>query len=101
MDTKELIKKCSSIALEEEEEDKIMYEGKIKEKGEMLVAHCLIGKILLNRGIHIEGLRNAMRQVWKTFREVKIESLGEDFFMFKFGTAEDKKSVYRGPLAFR
>ncbi|KAH9681142.1 reverse transcriptase domain-containing protein [Citrus sinensis] len=77
----ELIKKCSSIALEEEEEDKIMYEGKIKEKWEMLAAHCLIGKILLNRGIHIEGLRNAMRQVWKTFREVKIERLGEKFFM--------------------
>ncbi|XP_052296966.1 uncharacterized protein LOC127902189 [Citrus sinensis] len=92
----ELIKKCSSIALEEEEEDKIMYEGKIKEKGEILAAHCLIGKILLNRGIHIEGLRNAMRQVWKTFREVKIESLGENFFMFKFGTAEDKKRVFSG-----
>ena len=96
MDTKELIKKCSSIALEEEEEDKIMYEGKIKEKGEMLAAHCLIGKILLNRGIHIEGLRNAMRQVWKTFREVKIERLGEKFFMFKFGTEEDKKRVFSG-----
>ncbi|KAL9416875.1 hypothetical protein AB3S75_039958 [Citrus x aurantiifolia] len=95
MDTEELIKKCSSIALEEEEEDKIMYEGKIKEKGEMLAAHCLIGKILLNRGIHIEGLRNAMRQVWKTFREVKIESLGEKFFMFRFGT-EDKKRVFSG-----
>ena len=96
MDTEELIKKCSSIALEEEDEDKIMYEGKIKEKGEMLAGLCLIGKILLNRGIHIEGLRNAMRQVWKTFKEVKIESLGENFFMFKFGTAEDKKRVFSG-----
>ena len=82
MDTEELIKKCSSITLEEEEEDKVIYEGMIKEKGDMLATHCLIGKILLNRGIHIEGLRIAMRQVWKTLREVKIESMGENFFMF-------------------
>lgn len=60
MDTEELIKKCSSITLEE---DKVIYEGMIKDKGDMLAAHCLIGKILFNRGIHIEGLRIAMRQV--------------------------------------
>ncbi|KAH9783095.1 zinc knuckle protein [Citrus sinensis] len=96
MDTEELIKKCSSITLEEEEEDKVIYEGMIKEKGDMLATHCLIGKILLNRGIHIEGLRIAMRQVWKTLREVKIESMGENFFMFKFGSEEDKKRVFAG-----
>ena len=48
MDTEELIKKYSSITLEEEEEDKVIYEGMIKEKGDMLAARCLIGKILLN-----------------------------------------------------
>lgn len=63
MDTEELIKKCSSITLEEEEEDKVLFEGRIKEKEEMLVAYCLIRKILLNRGIHIEGLRITVRQV--------------------------------------
>ena len=42
MDTEELIKKCSSITLEEEEEDEVIYEGRIKEKREMVAAHCLI-----------------------------------------------------------
>lgn len=62
----------------------------------MFASHCLIGKILLNRGIHIEGLRVVMRQVSRTLKEVKIESWGENFFLFKFSSEEEKKRVFTG-----
>ncbi|KAL9437563.1 hypothetical protein AB3S75_023434 [Citrus x aurantiifolia] len=77
MDTKELIRKCKAITLKEEETDKISFIGNMRKKGEKLAAHCLIGKILLSREVNTEGLRTAMQQVWKSVREIKVESLGD------------------------
>lgn len=55
-----------------------------------------MGKILLSREVKTERLRAAMQQVWKTSREVKIESLGENVFIFKFGSNEDKRRILAG-----
>lgn len=38
----------------------------------------------------------AMQRVWKTTREVKIESLGDNMFIFKFGSEADKRSILVG-----
>ncbi|KAL9411051.1 hypothetical protein AB3S75_044765 [Citrus x aurantiifolia] len=37
-----------------------------------------------------------MQKVWKTSWEVKIESLGDNVFMFKFGSENDKRSIIMG-----
>lgn len=37
-----------------------------------------------------------MRQVRRTLKEVEIESLGENFFIFKFGSEEGNKRVFIG-----
>ncbi|KAL9438498.1 hypothetical protein AB3S75_024216 [Citrus x aurantiifolia] len=37
-----------------------------------------------------------MQHVWRTMREVKIESLGDNMFMFKFNAEEDKKRIMAG-----
>lgn len=72
METEELIKKCSAISLEGEEEDKVSFVGKMKTKGAEIAAGCLVGKILTTRGVNIEGLRSAMHQVWRTLRGVRM-----------------------------
>lgn len=41
-------------------------------------------------------LRAAMQQIWRTGWEVKIESLGDNVFMFKFGLNEDKRRILAG-----
>ncbi|KAH9680286.1 zinc knuckle protein [Citrus sinensis] len=96
MDTEELIQKFQAVALKEEEEDIVMVMGKIKIKGEKLAANCLLGKVLVTKGINREGLKAAMQQAWRTTKEVKIESMGDNIFMFKFVTKEEKKRVLMG-----
>ena len=49
------------------------------------MANSLVGKILLARNIHMEGIKITLTQAGKTTKEVKIESLGNNIFLFKFG----------------
>lgn len=68
----------------------------MKARGEKIVAGCLIGKVINTRGVSIEGLKAMIQRIWKTSRDVKIESLGDNVFMFKFGSEMDKRSVLVG-----
>ena len=54
MDTEELIKKCRAIRLIEEAEGRVIFKSKMKTKGEKIIAGCLIGKVVLNRGVNAE-----------------------------------------------
>ena len=86
---------------EEEEEDAVMFIGEMKKDGERVAAHCLVGKILLNRDVNKDGLRYAMQQAWKTTKEIKVESQGDNIFVFKLATEHDKKKVLtEGPWHF-
>ncbi|KAH9663933.1 CCHC-type domain-containing protein [Citrus sinensis] len=96
MDAEDLIKRCRAIKLSDEEEGRFSFKRSMKAKGEKIVAGCLIGKVLHTREVSIEGLKLAMSRVWKISREVKIEKLGDNVFMFKFGSEVDKRSILVG-----
>ncbi|KAL9427045.1 hypothetical protein AB3S75_033767 [Citrus x aurantiifolia] len=96
MDPEELIRRCRAIKLSDEEEGRVSFKSKMKATGEKIVAGCLIGKVMHMRGVSIEGLKSVMQRVWRTSREVKIEGLGDNVFMFKFGTEADKRSILMG-----
>ena len=68
----------------------------MKVRGTITVEGCLLGKILIMKKVNKEGLRVAMQQVWRTVREVKIENLGDNIFMFKFVLEADKRRVLAG-----
>lgn len=91
MNTEEIIRKCQAIMLKEEEEDTFELLGKMKAKGIKITTNYLVEKILLTRGIKLEGLRYATRQVWRSIKEVKVGSMGSSVFLFKFDTEEDKR----------
>ena len=84
MDTNELIRKCKAITIREEDRSKVSLEVNMKEKRGQVLARCLMGKVLISTGVNKEGVKIALQQVWRTFKEVKIESLGNNIFMFKF-----------------
>lgn len=94
MDMEELIRRCKSISLEEAEENKLSFKGRVKERGAQIAAGCLIGKVLHTRNVNIEGLRAALNQVWQTKKEVEIENLGDNIFIFKFGNEMEKKEDF-------
>ena len=68
----------------------------MEEKGLKIAANCLVGKIILNKGVSIEGLRVAMQQVWRSIKEFKVESAGNNVFIFKFNSEEEKKRLFIG-----
>ena len=96
MDTEELIRKCQAINIREEDKAKITLEVTLEKKKELMMAGCLVGKVMLAKGVNKEGLKAALQQVWRTFKEVKIESVGNNIFMFKFAEEADKKRVLKG-----
>lgn len=98
MDTKELICKSQAVALKEEEGDIVTVMERMQIKGTKFAANCLVRKVLLTRGINREGLKTAMQQAWRIVREVKIQNIVDNIFLFKFATKEDKKRVLMGGL---
>ncbi|KAH9698768.1 DUF4283 domain-containing protein [Citrus sinensis] len=98
MDTEELLRKCQAVVSKEEETDIVTFMGQMKIKGEEVAANSLVGKVLLSRSINREGLKVAMQTAWRTVKEVKIESVGDNIFLFKFASEEEKKRVLMGGL---
>lgn len=96
MDTEEIIRRCEEISLSGEGRSKITFKSSMKRKGEKIVAGCLVGKVLLNREVPVERIKSTLQTVWKTMREVKIEELGENIFLFKFGAEVDKRKILSG-----
>ena len=82
MDTEELIKKCKVISLDGDKRGKVTLRSKMKEKGEKILAGCLVEKVLLNREVKKESFKVALLPVWKTMKDVKIEEIGENVFIF-------------------
>lgn len=101
MDADELVRKCEAISLKSEEDNMINFGGRMKAKGQKIAAHCLVGKIFHTRGVSREGLRATMQQVWRSIKELKVESLGENVFIFKFAAKSEKKRIlHEGPWHF-
>lgn len=96
MDTVELIKKCKAISLDGNKRGKVTLRSKMKENGEKILAGCLVGKVLLNREVKKESFKAALLPVWKTMKDVKIKELGENVFIFQFGSEADKRKIFAG-----
>lgn len=93
---RELIRKCKAISIQEGSKHKLSFISRMKEKGGQIMANSLVGKVLLARSIHTEGIRTAMVQAWRINKEVNIENLGNNVFLFKFGSEVDKRKVMVG-----
>lgn len=51
---------------------------------------CLVGKLLSNRIISAQAMKNALIGVWKTRNKFKAEVVGKNYFLFKFENQSDK-----------
>lgn len=70
--------------------------SKMKVAGKKIVDGCLVGKVMVNREVKIVGLKAAPQQVWRTIRKVQIKEMGDNIFIFKFGTEADKRDILPG-----
>ncbi|KAL5744815.1 hypothetical protein ACOSQ2_027931 [Xanthoceras sorbifolium] len=61
-----------------------------------MAAMSLVGKIFANRVINMEAFQSAIPRIWRTTRDVEIESVGMNVFIFHFGCEWDRKRVLEG-----
>lgn len=87
-----------AITLSGEGGCRVSLRSRMRAKGEKIAAGCLIGIALTNRSVNKEGMKMALQQAWQNIREVKAKSLGNNVFMFKFGTEVEKRRVLTNGL---
>ncbi|KAL2935539.1 hypothetical protein RDABS01_018657 [Bienertia sinuspersici] len=93
----DLITKCSSLNLNDNEENNIVDVGEtVSEKEEEKTSLMLIGRLLSDRPVNVEAFKRTMNSVWALLRKVVIRAVAGDRFAFQFFHWKDKEKVMDG-----
>ncbi|KAL5759944.1 hypothetical protein ACOSQ2_018782 [Xanthoceras sorbifolium] len=57
---------------------------------------CLFGKLIANREINSEAFRSAIPRIWRITKELEIEVIGMNMFVFRFKCEWDRKRILEG-----
>ncbi|KAK1568409.1 hypothetical protein Q3G72_024074 [Acer saccharum] len=91
---KELL--CSALSIKEKERLVGTLDNNLKEKGERVLALCLVGKVLTTKVVNKEAFINVMNSIWRVREGVDIEALEGNVFAFHFKNTADEKLVQSG-----
>lgn len=90
-----LEERWKKLALTEEEECEIQINEDELKKGKIDGEFCLVGRVLFERVIHKEVLRNTMKKIWKTSLSFDVHSLGINLYVIRFDSLRDaEKNIY-------
>lgn len=92
----ELEGRYAEIRLEEEEEGGVVYENVEDVTDEIDVRWCLVGKLLSDRPVDFEVLRNMMAALWRPGRGMYVKELGTNLFLFQFFHEVDIQRAMEG-----
>ena len=56
---------------------------------------CLLGKVLSNKSINIEAMRNVFIKIWRLKYDVTVHEVGERLFIFHFKDQTEKDRVFQ------
>ncbi|TXG73137.1 hypothetical protein EZV62_001716 [Acer yangbiense] len=87
---------CSALSIKEKERPVGTLDNNLKEKGERVLALCLVGKVLTTKVVNKEAFINVMNSIWRVREGVEIEALEGNVFAFHFKNTADKKLVQSG-----
>ena len=94
MDEK-LTEMWSKLSLTEEEQANIVIENEWIEDTSSMGKDCLLGKVLLNKPVNIEAMRNVFMKIWKVKYGVTVHEVGERLFIFHFKDQTEKDRVFQ------
>ncbi|PON89586.1 hypothetical protein TorRG33x02_145680 [Trema orientale] len=90
-DPEEIAKLCERLNLDEHESLVLKMNPNMYEDGKEMMELCLVGRVFGNKIVNREGLSDVAKQVWRTSRKVRVESMGvTNTFMFHFGSEADR-----------
>ncbi|OMO61454.1 hypothetical protein CCACVL1_23510 [Corchorus capsularis] len=85
---------CSQLSLQEGDKQKVVIDNSwVEGDGENEARHCLIGKLMLKKPAHVDGLRNVLHQAWRLEGDLIVQEVGERLFVFEFQDALEKDRV--------
>ena len=91
MDSEELSLLCSSLALEEEEEETLTpdLEASLQAQGARSIDRSLVGCVLSTGPIARDTFIHMIKGVWKTKECFEVEAIGSNKFVFHFLSTTD------------
>lgn len=90
MDTEDLIQKCKAISIKKGIECKLSFKKRNVRKKRKHNGKLFSWKNFTGKEYTHERNWDCIAQAWRRAKEVKIESMGNNIFLFKFGSEVDK-----------
>ncbi|XP_042968938.1 uncharacterized protein LOC122301595 [Carya illinoinensis] len=96
MKVDELAKRWEKLNLSKEESKVFHVQNEAAKDGSIRGKHCIIGKVLSEKGVNNEAFRTTMSQVWRLEGWVRFKDLGDLSFLIEFQWLSDKEKVLSG-----
>ncbi|XWS60699.1 hypothetical protein CRYUN_Cryun07bG0058000 [Craigia yunnanensis] len=89
--TEELENLWEKLSLTEKKLTEVCIEQDWLEEAKEVGKNCLIGKLLLNKRVNIETMKNVFYNVWKISLRMVVREMGNRIFVFQFQESKDKE----------
>ncbi|KAL5773568.1 hypothetical protein ACOSQ2_013492 [Xanthoceras sorbifolium] len=96
MDPEEVARLYEKLSLAEEGVLEVRINPKLHELGMRNVSISLVGKIISNKDMNREAFKAKIAKIWRTTKEVGVESIAVKTYIFRFKCAWDMKIVLQG-----
>ncbi|KAL5839910.1 hypothetical protein ACOSQ4_012518 [Xanthoceras sorbifolium] len=96
MEPEEIARRCANLSLTDEDGPIAKVKDDVRMEGMRRLSLSLVGKLISNRKVNREAFKNTIASIWRVKREVSIESIGVNLFVFRFECPWDRKRVLEG-----
>ena len=101
MMNEELEQMWGKLSLTEAEQTEVVLDEEWLEEVKEVERNCLVGKLVLNRRINLEVMKNVLSSIWKLSYGMSIREVGCRLFIFHFEENLEKERVLlRQPWSF-
>ncbi|KAL5824635.1 hypothetical protein ACOSQ3_020698 [Xanthoceras sorbifolium] len=84
MDTEDVVRLCKKLTINEEGVPEARMDPKIHELGMQRISFSLVRKIIANREVNKEAFKATISKIWRTVKEMGVESIAINTYIFTF-----------------
>ncbi|KAL5821045.1 hypothetical protein ACOSQ3_022927 [Xanthoceras sorbifolium] len=96
MDTEDVVRLCEKLTINEDGVSEARMDPKIHELGIQRISLSLVGKIIANRKVNKEAFKATIPKIWRTVKEMEVESIAINTYIFIFKCTRDRKRILEG-----
>ncbi|KAK1568423.1 hypothetical protein Q3G72_024255 [Acer saccharum] len=96
MNVTEIDSLCSALSIGEQERPATILDVSLKDRGELRLALCLVGKVLASKVVNRVAFRDVLQRIWRVNGGVEIVAIKDNIFEFQFTNLEARKRILSG-----